>query len=337
MRSFRADEVPGISPKGDFPDTELFWEMNWKDLFYFTRAQRNGILVLLILIVLVILAPAVYQRFYHPPGYDDSEFLLAVTAFEAKLDSIQATEEKEQMARASPFRERGAGPVILSPFPFNPNQLPAEAWEQMGVPAYVARSIKNYEYAGGQFRFKEDVSRLYLMTDEMYSQLEPYIQLPSRELQFPEQGNFDPAGEASSLAESYASLRVELNSADTTELVRLYGIGPTFSRRIVGYREKLGGYVSIEQLLEVYGMDSLRLAGFRGNLLIDTSLTRKININQAEWAELVQHPYISSNLANSIVAIRKQHGPYQSIGDIRRSHLVNDEIFKKIAPYLSIE
>jgi DNA uptake protein ComE-like DNA-binding protein len=84
-------------------------------------------------------------------------------------------------------------------------------------------------------------------------------------------------------------------------------------------------------------MDTLRLNGIRENLLVDTNLIRKININQAEWADLVRHPYINSNLANSLVAIRKQHGPYQSIADIRRSHLVTEEIFQKVSPYLTFE
>ena len=311
--------------------------MNWRDLFYFTRAQRNGIIVLLILILLVIFAPFIFQWFYKPPVYDDADFLLAVSAFESRLDSLQAYKEKNKPVRPFMDRNTTSQPILLSPFPFNPNNLPAETWESMGIPDYVARSIKNYENAGGRFRFREDVSRLYLITDEMYSQLEPYIQLPSKESQSQEQVNSENGGDASSFPVSYENLMVNLNTADTTELMKLYGIGPVFSRRIVSYREKLGGYISTQQLLEVYGMDSLRLAEIAENLLLDTSLTRKININQAEWAELVRHPYITSNLANSIIAIRKQHGPYQSVDNVRCSHLVTDEIYKKIAPYLSVQ
>jgi hypothetical protein len=119
----------------------------------------------------------------------------------------------------------------------------------MGVPGYVARSIKNYENAGGQFRYKEDVSRLYLITDEMYSQLEPFIQLPSRESQTQEQALAESPSEASAAMETRTLLQVNLNTADTTELIKLYGIGPVFSRRIVSYREKLGGYRHPDQLL----------------------------------------------------------------------------------------
>ncbi|MEE4177126.1 MAG: helix-hairpin-helix domain-containing protein [Bacteroides sp.] len=311
--------------------------MSWKDLFYFTRAQRNGIIVLLILILAVAFAPAVYRSFYKPPPGDSEAFLLAVEDFEERLAAMQANEEKESQAKRSYNRPAENQPVLLSPFPFNPNHLSVEDWEKMGIPAYVARSIRNYENAGGSFRYKEDVSRLYLVTDEMYSQLEPFILLPSRESQAQEQTLAENPAAASAAIENRASLQVNLNTADTTELMKLYGIGPVFSRRIVSYREKLGGYRYLDQLLEVYGMDSLRLNGIRENLMVDTTLTHKININQAEWADLVRHPYISSNLANSLVAIRKQHGPYQSIADIRRSHLVTDEIFQKVAPYLSVD
>jgi DNA uptake protein ComE-like DNA-binding protein len=327
----------GHSPQRDIRKKGAFWAMSWKDLFYFTRAQRNGIILLLILIVLVVLAPAVFRRYYQPSASDHKEFLLAVEDFEQRQAAKQAAEEQEGRDSRTANHRSDGGPLRLNPHPFNPNRLAVEEWEKMGIPAYVARSIRNYENAGGQFRYKEDLGRMYLVTQEMYSQLEPYIQLPSRESQYPEPGASKQAGEAPALADDYENLRLELNAADTTGLMKLYGIGPVFSRRIVDYREKLGGYTSPEQLMEVYGMDSLRLAGIRDNLLIDSSLTRKININRAEWAELVRHPYISSNLANSIVAIRQQHGPYLSIADIRRSHLVSDEIFEKIAPYLSVE
>lgn len=311
--------------------------MSWKDLFYFTRAQRNGIIVLFILILLVAFAPAVFRSFYQSPPGDSVAFLLAVEDFEERLAAMQAAEEKENQAKTSFNRQSDNQAVLLSPFPFNPNNLPTVEWEKMGVPAYVARSIKNYENAGGRFRYKEDVSRLYLITDEIYSQLEPFIQLPSRESQTQEQALAESPSEASAAMETRTLLQVNLNTADTTELIKLYGIGPVFSRRIVNYREKLGGYRHPDQLLEVFGMDTLRLNGIRENLLVDTNLIRKININQAEWADLVRHPYINSNLANSLVAIRKQHGPYQSIADIRRSHLVTEEIFQKVSPYLTFE
>lgn len=312
--------------------------MGWKDLFYFSRGERNGILVLLFLIILVLFAPLIYRSFYKPPSSDFSEFDMKVAAFEARLEAMRAATEAERLERRSFSREAPvAASVQLTPFPFNPNQLPASEWERMGLPPHVVRTIKNFENAGGSFRYKEDVKRIYLITDQMYAQLEPYIELPLRGTTAELPASLSRFAERPDPAAMRASLRINLNAADTTELIQLYGIGPAFSRRIANYRERLGGFTHPNQLLEVFGMDSARLDGIRQNLIIDTTLIRKINVNQAEWAELVRHPYIDRNIANSLIAIRNQHGPFQSVNDIRRSHLVDESLFGKIAPYLTVE
>ncbi len=312
--------------------------MGWKDFFYFTKGERNGIIALLFLVVLVLFAPVLYQAFYKPQVYDFSEFDTKVAAFEARLKALRAEAEAHRLERRSiPRQASTAAPIRLTPFPFDPNQLPAKDWERMGLPPQVARTIKNFENAGGSFRYKEDVKRIFLITDEMYAQLEPYIELPSRETASELPASLSRFAERPDPILERAALRVNLNTADTTELIQLNGIGPSFSRRIATYRERLGGFIHHDQLLEVFGMDTTRLNNIRKNLIIDPSQLRKININQAEWADLVRHPYIDRNLANSLIAIRNQHGPYKSVNDIRRSHLIDDAIFGKIAPYLSIE
>lgn len=312
--------------------------MAWKDLFYFSKGERNGIIVLLVLILLVLFTPGIYRLFYKPAVYDFSEFELAVKDFENRLEAMRYTAEAERLERRGFSREAPVSASLrLTPFPFDPNQLPASEWERMGIPAHVVRTIKNFENAGGSFRYKEDVKRIYLISDEMYAQLEPYIDLPARESASELPTSLSRFAERPDPAELRASLRINLNNADTTELIQLYGIGPAFSRRIANYRELLGGFRHPDQLLEVFGMDSTRLEGIRENLLIDTTGIRKINLNQAEWAELVRHPYIDRNIANSLIAIRNQHGPFNKVGDIRKSQLIDEAVFQKIAPYLSVE
>jgi competence protein ComEA len=130
---------------------------------------------------------------------------------------------------------------------------------------------------------------------------------------------------------------VDINRADTTELTRIRGIGPAYSRRIFGYRNLLGGFYHPDQLLEVYGMDSVRWEQLLPQALIDTSAITKININQADYTTLLRHPYIDNNLAGALVNFRNQHSPLDSLAQIRESFLVTDEVFEKIAPYLKIK
>ncbi|MBQ7061813.1 MAG: helix-hairpin-helix domain-containing protein [Bacteroidales bacterium] len=127
---------------------------------------------------------------------------------------------------------------------------------------------------------------------------------------------------------------VELNSADTLDLQQLYGIGPSYARRIVKYRQRLGGFVSTAQLLEVYGMDEERYNGFVDQLTLDTTLVTKIDINSATLDDLKRHPYIDYYQAKAIVQFRDQHGPYRSPEELLLVGLVDDSLVTKMAGYV---
>jgi competence ComEA-like helix-hairpin-helix protein len=132
-------------------------------------------------------------------------------------------------------------------------------------------------------------------------------------------------------------INININIADSSELVRLSGVGPSFASRIIKYREKLGGFYQIKQLQEVYGLDEQKIKTFESQIIFDTTYIRKININHADFKQLTNHPYIDKNIATSLINYKKQHGNFQKIQDIKKSNLVNEELYSKIAPYLSTE
>lgn len=130
---------------------------------------------------------------------------------------------------------------------------------------------------------------------------------------------------------------IELNSADTTELKKLKGIGSYYASKIIKYRNRLGGFYSVSQLNEVYGIKPEVLEENKAVLIVDSTLIRKININTITKEELKQHPYIKWNVANSIVLYRINHGDYKTVQNIQNSDLVNDELYRKIVRYLTVE
>jgi DNA uptake protein ComE-like DNA-binding protein len=134
-----------------------------------------------------------------------------------------------------------------------------------------------------------------------------------------------------------ASVTVELNSADTTSLKQLKGIGSAFAKRIIKFRESLGGFVKKEQLLEVYGFDKEKYDMIVSQINIDLSGVKKININSASVDDLHKHPYIDKKLAVKIFFQRVNHGSYSDVSDIEKLNLADDEVYSKIAPYLTIE
>jgi competence protein ComEA len=356
--------------------------MWWKDFFFFSRSQRVGIRILFVLIFCMISLPRLHQWLFPPGPVDITAFRAQLTAFESRLDSMRLKEEArmtERRAGDSSRERQNAGSAdwssrSLHPFPFDPNKLPEKEWESMGLPDRLIKTIKNYEAAGGKFRHREDLQRIYLMREEWYAQLEPYIKLPSRAEAVAERVSLQKTSEPTDSAinktdtpdsrmtsteaptrnvdASHAShapeetaknisyfpvMPVDINKADTSALMQIRGIGPAFSRRIVAYRELLGGFTQYEQLLEVYGLDSSRWEQVLPYLILDTATVKKINLNQAQFADLLRHPYVSRNLANNLISLRDQHGPFMQLNDIRQSFLVCDSLYNRIRPYITVE
>ncbi len=131
-------------------------------------------------------------------------------------------------------------------------------------------------------------------------------------------------------------LHIEINSSDTTAFKKLKGIGSIFANRICKFRNLLGGFHTKEQLLEVYGMDSLRFTSIERELWVDVSTLQLLNINSAEIQDLKSHPYLTYKQARAIVKYREQHGTYQSVTDIQEIDLIEPSDFRKIGPYLKV-
>ena len=132
-------------------------------------------------------------------------------------------------------------------------------------------------------------------------------------------------------------LLIELNTADTTDLVRLRGIGPFYAKRIIKYRKLLGGYYCKDQLLEVYGMDSSRYNQFTLSVQVDTTRIQKIDLNEASFKLLLRHPYLDYETVKTIVNHRNKSGPFQKISDLRSMEEISIKLYKRIKPYLEIQ
>ena len=129
---------------------------------------------------------------------------------------------------------------------------------------------------------------------------------------------------------------VELNGADSLELMRLKGIGPVFAKKIIRYREMLGGYWRKEQLMEVWGMDRVRYNGIKDNIAVNRDSIHKININNIAFKKLMKHPYIGYEVARGIVDYRMRHGEFKTVEEVRNVIGINDSIYERIEPYVKV-
>lgn len=307
-----------------------------RSYFTFNRRERSGILFLFGILFLLLIAALVQPYFYKLPEADFAAFdkmLVSMKAVPVKTnDNPFAGTEKED--KTLPAGEQEAVKhYTLKPrslFYFNPNGLDAEKWVELGLSPVQAQSIKKYEAKGGRFRSKEDVQKMYVISPAFYARIEPYIVIPQEEIS-------RPAFTTSAVVTPVSDKKtiVELNAADTSDLKMLPGIGSAFARRIVTYRNRLGGFHSADQLLEVYGFDAERFDRIRSQLTLNTDFLRRFNVNTAEFNELKTHPYITPAIAAAIVNYRKLHGPYASVEAIKKVDLVNADLYLKLAPYLT--
>jgi competence ComEA-like helix-hairpin-helix protein len=129
---------------------------------------------------------------------------------------------------------------------------------------------------------------------------------------------------------------IDINTADSTAWVALNGIGPGFAKRIITYREKLGGFYQVDQLKEVYGLDSLWVKENKALLKVGAGVYRFLKINQLEWKDF-KHPYLPYGQSKVILAYRKQHGAIKDFDMLQQIQLLDPVAWKRIRPYLLFE
>ena len=269
--------------------------------FSFSKGERVAIITILALILVLILA-----CLFRPTHNSLSDASLH------NLDSLLALRQAAIEAQQQQQAEKPQEVTELHPFPFNPNTLSEEEWLRMGLTDRQVRNIMNYKAKGGKFYSKNDLGKLYTISEEEFAQLEPFIVLPevarSASGKTSSKKQETPSFEEKVKPEKKVIPVVDLNTVDSTTLVELPQIGPYTAVRIIEFREKLGGFVDKAQLRDVKGMDSARFAAIEAYILIGEPETRKIDVNRADFKTLVNHPYLNYEQVKRIVNQREKRG-----------------------------
>lgn len=292
--------------------------------FNFTKAEFNGICTLFVVITLCIALPRIYTWF-RPDAPTKAEMQ------EIQALNLEGT-IKNPAAQNNAYKTKAASPKMKL-HPFDPNTLDQQGWQDFGLSPKQAGAIIKYRQKGGRFRKAEDLQKMYTIRPEIYQQLKPYVQIKDSISQV--RFRTYSTTKADRAANTSAVVVYELNGLDTMGMQAINGIGPTFARRIYKYRERLGGFARPEQLLEVFGIDSVHYERIRSQIQIDEGQVRKININTADFETLRQHPYLRYKQVNAIMEYRKQHGNYSSFADLKKVAILPAETVDKLVPYFS--
>lgn len=302
----------------------------FRNLLYIRKSDRITLLALLTLLVLVLVLiwlTGSDSQTSTPPGFPDS------TLIDTADRPWQHTPREASGTAHSYYRQPEAAPAAL--FPFDPNTADSTQLLRLGLRPWQVRNIYKYRAAGGIYRQPGDFARLYGLTTGEYRRLKPYIRIGS---------DYSPSAtlaEAQTApAEHRDSLRypvklqptetLDLNTADTTLLCRVPGIGHYFAARIVAYRQRLGGFVSVEQLDEIEDFPQASKAYF----VVGSTAPKKLKINKMTLQELKRHPYLSFYQAKAIIDYRRLHGPLHSLADLSLSRDFPPEAIQRLAPYV---
>lgn len=296
-----------------------------KSYFNLTRGERNASIILIALIILTAVYPLVDASLVKPYQADFSEFKRYVASLDK--DSIKASDTLGIESYAPGARQG------KKKFRFDPNTSGVEELQSLGFRKYIAERIVKYRSSGGKFRRKEDLLKIYGIDQDLVKSLWNEIEVTEVKVQ-------ERAGErgegSKPIAPAARSFIIDINNADTTALIALPGIGSKLAKRIVDFRNRLGGFYSLDQLREVYGLKPEAVDAITPKLTLDISAIRLLDINEAAFDELERHPYISRNLASAIVNYRTQHGEYRSLEDLRKIVLLDGLTLERLAHYIKL-
>ncbi len=310
----------------------------------FTQGEKAGIIFLVLASLLVFIVPATYL-YYKPIQHADNspyqkevdafikEFnekkQLALLADSIKKDSLLIVSRDLTLDSSSSLKKKEERKIAY--FQFDPNKIGVAEWIKLGFSAKQAASIEKLKDKGYKFRKPEDLKSVFVVGEENYNRLSAYIKIDPND--FPKK-EFSKTVYPEKQKEKYV---VDINIADSSLFERQRGIGPSLASRVIKYRERLGGFVSAVQIKEVWNFPDSTYQSLKDKFVVNEIALKKIKLNSDDFETLRKHPYINYSLAKIFMAYKKEHGNFKTVEDLRKIAVMNDSVFRKLQPYLSIE
>ncbi|HEX2395347.1 MAG TPA: helix-hairpin-helix domain-containing protein [Bacteroidales bacterium] len=286
------------------------------DSLSLTSGERKGVIVL-VLIIFIIAGIQAFLAFHNSPvpSFDDSTFFSRIIADDpSENDSIGFAVYEVQDIRDT-----------FGLFIFDPNTVSAGDLMRLGLNTRLIRTWLNYRTHGGRFYSASDVRKIYGMTPYIYERIRPYITIRTVT-----GGIVRPKNNAR------ITEKAGINTCDSTDLLRVIGIGPVLSGRIIKYRRLLGGFYDMQQLSEVYGINDSLVKVISLSFYADTINLHSININEASEETLRRHPYLGRYISGGIIKYRTNVQIINDLEELKDNGILTGEQFEKVKKYLDI-
>ena len=323
-------------------------ERRWKQYFEFSRRERVAVVLLILVIIALWIIPLFFKSNHIMPG-DISVLPLSESLIPRDSNEVVSQGHGESQG-ANKYRNNKEYQYDSTGnenrlFYFDPNRTDAETWKKLGVKDRQVKTILNYISKGGRFREAEDIRKIYGLSELEAGRLMPFVRIqrvdrPS--LKYREEDKRTKEKEKFVIKKEKEKEKpvikrvIEINSATVEDLEALPGIGPVLSRRILGFREKLGGFYSVEQLGETYGLVDSIYQKVRPLIRCDNSQVKRIRINDSDDSLVFSHPYFRGKLARLISVYRSEHGAFNHPEELRKLPLVDENLYNRILPYVDL-
>ena len=300
--------------------------------FLLTTEQWLGVALL----VVMVIGTLVMVKHFQPEkkvetSWTNDSTRAEFTEYQANQDSIRKAEWKKKYPRDT---------IEIRMQMFDPNTADSTTLVHLGFKPWQAKNMLKYRAKGGKYRKAEDLKKLYGMTDSMYQALTPYIDIAKEKVDSLVR---DSLGVDSVRVDSLPKWLekkdtvLNLRTADTTELKMIRGIGSYRARQIVRYREQLGGFTYVEQILEAKGMENVDSDSLLTHFFIDSVKVERMNVNVVGVKRLSRHPYLRFEQAQAIYELRRKKLCLDSIQQLQQIDGLDSKTVEKIAPYLNFD
>jgi len=279
-----------------------------KNYFLLTNTQLVGIATwTIVILMMIVLLHVNFQN--NPPNPFQVD--------KSDLQFVQLNAEKESQ-NFSFNNQSGWQKDEIDLAEFDPNTITKKEWQNLGFSEKQADVIVNYRTNKGPFKSKQDLKKIYVISDEKYKELEPFIVIQNI------------------LVESKNEILIELNSASQDTLESLPLIGPGFAKNIIKLRNSLGGFTSMTQLHEVYNMSEEIYQILLENTTLNLSSVKTININSDSKETIDKHPYITWEMTAEILKKRDQE-KIKNLDFLVEKNLLTNLDKQKLEPYIRYE
>ena len=304
----------------------------WKDFFYYSRSERRAVYFLLTLIVLLMVAIIFYSK-RDNVSFELVENTAEVDSFWMDLNKVKKRPVKEVQNNHFSASE------IKDLFEFDPNSADSIELSRLGLSPFAIKNVLKYRAKGGQFKTPASFSKVYGLSPDLFAELEPYIRISEqtpmnkKALSVKKTDSIGVENRRLPFKKYSEGTKVDVNVADTVELKKIPGIGSVIARNIVTFRQRLGGFYDLEQLLEVRFFTPDLLKWF---VLGETPIAR-IRVNQESLEELRAHPYLNFYQAKVIVEHRKKRGEIKSLSQLSLYEEFTEKDLVRLSAYFSFD